>query len=302
MTEKVPYSFTILRYVHDVVAAESLNVGVVVYNSTEGSLLVRTQRSMSRLRQAFPDIDPQGLRGMLASVERGIESLAQELMDAPLLVDRQLDVLKCARRVLPDDDSALQWSTAGWGLTADLTETTDRLFERYVTRHDQTAAQEERRRTDDDIRRAFKSKLNELGAKIPFEPKRIRGSQDEITFETAWKNGKWHAYEPVSLDLADEKSIKDKARRWRGHLSAVEAGSTDDVRVHFLVGGPRDESLHAAFENAKTILSGSPFASGIVEDECTDRFVEQIKTEYLSSIRGEGGGPVSFSFFSNRRT
>ena len=37
MTENVPYSFTILRYVHDVVAGESLNVGVVVYNSTEGN-------------------------------------------------------------------------------------------------------------------------------------------------------------------------------------------------------------------------------------------------------------------------
>ena len=292
MTEKVPYSFTILRYVHDVVAAESLNVGVVMYSSAEGGLLAKVQRSTRRLRQTFPDIDPKAFRDMMTSIERGCESLAQELANAPLFVDRHLDVLKCARRVMPDDDSTLQWSAAGWGLTEDVTGTMDQLFERYVTRHDQTAAPEERRRTDDDIRREFKSKLSELGAKIPFEQKRIRGSQDEITFETAWKNGSWHAYEPVSLDLADEKRIKDKARRWRGHLSAVKSGSADNVSLHFLVGGPRDESLHAAFESAKVILSGSPFASALVEEDDSDNFVEQIKAEYLSSIQDQGDGPV----------
>ena len=292
MREQVPYSFTILRYVHDVVAGEALNVGVAMYNSAEGGLLAKVQKSTSRLRQTFPDIDPQEFQDMMTSIERGFKSLAQELADAPLLVDSHLDVLNCARRVMPDDDSALQWSAAGWGLTEDVTGTMDQLFERYVTRHDQTAAPEERWRTDDDIRRDFMGKLNELGAEIPFEQKRIRGTQDEITFETAWRNGSWRAYEPVSLDLADEKRIKDKARRWRGHLSAVEAGSTDNVRVHFLVGGPRDKSLQTAFESAKLILSGSPFASALVEEGDTDNLVEQIKAEYLSSIQGNSDGPV----------
>lgn len=292
MTEQVPYSFTILRYVHDVVAGESLNVGVVMYNSAEGGLLAKVQKSTSRLRQTFPDIDHQVFRDMMTSIERGLKSLAQELADTPPFADRDLDVLKCARRVMPDDDSTLQWSAAGWGLTEDVTGTMDQLFERYVTRHDQTAAPEERRRTDEDIRREFRSKLGELGAEIPFEQKRIRGTQDEITFETAWKNGSWHAYEPVSLDLEDEKRIKDKARRWRGHLSAVEAGAADNVRVHFLVGGPRDESLHTAFESAKVILSGSPFAPALVDEDDTDNLVEQIKAEYLTSIQGKGDGPL----------
>jgi hypothetical protein len=171
-----------------------------MYNSAEGGLLAKGQKSTSRLRQTFPDIDPPVFRDMMTSIDRGFKSLAQELADAPLLIDRDLDVLKCARRVMPDDDSALQWSAAGWGLTEDLTGTMDQLFERYVTRHDQTAAPDERRRSDDDIRQEFKGKLSALGAEIPFEQKRIRGSQDEITFETAWKNGSWHAYEPVSLD------------------------------------------------------------------------------------------------------
>lgn len=57
MTEQVPYSFTILRYVHDVIAGESLNVGAVVYSPPEGGLLAKVQGSTRRLRQTFPDID-----------------------------------------------------------------------------------------------------------------------------------------------------------------------------------------------------------------------------------------------------
>ena len=286
MTQKLSYSFTILRYVHDVVAGESLNVGVVMYVSSGGQLLVKTQRSMGRLRQTFRGIDQRVFRGMMSSVERGISLLAKELAAAPL-TEGNLDVLKCVRRVLPDDDSALQWSAAGWGLSADVTETMDHLFERYVTRHDGAIVKEERRRTDDDIRREFMKLLIESGTKIPFEQKQVRGDQDEITFKTAWKNGRWHAYEPISLDLVDENRIKDKARRWRGHLAAVKVGSTDDVKLHFLTRGPRDETLKAAYETAKMILLGSPFAPALIEQRETPSLVEQIKKEFLSSPQHE---------------
>ena len=287
MTEKLSYSFTILRYVHDVVAGESLNVGVVMYVSSGEQLLVKTQRSVGRLKQTFRGIDQRVFRGMMSSVERGISLLAKELAGAPL-TERNLDVLKCVRRVLPDDDSALQWSAAGWGLSADVTETMEHLFERYVTRHDRATVQEDRRRTDDDIRREFMKLLTESGTEIPFEQKQVRGDQDEITFKTAWKNGRWHAYEPISLDLVDENRIKDKARRWRGHLAAVKVGSEDDVKLHFLTSAPRDETLKAAYEKAKMILLGSPFASALFEETETHRLVKQIKAEFLSSTQHEG--------------
>ena len=128
---------------------------------------------------------------------------------------------------------------------------------------------------------------------VPFEQKRVCGKQDEITFRTAWKNGSWHAYEPVSLDLADEQGIKDKVRRWRGHLSAVEEGARERVTLYFLVGRPRNDSLVPAYESAKEILSGSPFAPEVVDEEDTDRVVEKIKAEHLSSIEQETRGSIA---------
>ena len=122
---------------------------------------------------------------------------------------------------------------------------------------------------------------------VRFEQKRVCSNQDEITFNTASKNGSWHAYEPVSLDLADEQSIRDKVRQWRGHLSAVEKGAPERVRPFFLVGRPGNDSLVPAHESAKEILAGSPFAPRVVDEEDTDRSVERIKQEHLSSIKQE---------------
>ena len=52
MNEENAYSYTILRYVHDVVAGEFLNVGVVMHAPAGGALLVRTQTAIGRLRES----------------------------------------------------------------------------------------------------------------------------------------------------------------------------------------------------------------------------------------------------------
>lgn len=283
MNEREAYSYTILRYVHDVVAGEFLNVGVVMHVATSRTLLVKTQTSIGRLRSAFPDIDLHAFRDMIRSVEDAVSKLAEQVACAPLL-PCDPDARSHATRVLPDDDSSLQWSPVGHGVTANATKTLERLFVRYVAKHDKSAGQASRRLTEDDIRRKFRRKLSELGVEVPFEAKLVSGDHDQITFHTAWKNGSWHAYEPVSLDLADEQGIKDKVRRWRGHLSAVNEGVSEEVQLHFLVGRPRNGSLIPAYMDAKAILSGSPFAPEVVDEEETDEFARTIKEEYLCSL------------------
>ena len=168
MTEQHAYSYTILRYVHDVVAGEFLNVGVVMHAPTGGALLVRTQTSIGRLRQAFPDIDLHAFRDMMRCIEGGVSDLAKQLMQAPLL-DSHLDARSHALKVLPDDDSSLQWSPVSRGVTANVPKTLERLFARYVTQHERPASQERRRRSEDDIRRGFRRRLSERGVGVRFE-------------------------------------------------------------------------------------------------------------------------------------
>src|SRR5262249_27225926 len=146
------------------------------------------------------------------------------------------DAGQFARAVVPHDDSTLQWSPVGSGLTDNPDETLSRLYERFVGRYDKKLLH---RRSDDEVWRPVRKKLEERNVLAVFQEKVIHGGLDDIVFKHAWKNGVWNAYEPVSFDLADSEGIKSKAREWFGHLAAVAAdGPTERFKPHFIVGAP----------------------------------------------------------------
>ena len=273
MTEKQAYSYTVLRYIHDVVSGEALNVGVVMHAPAAGFLKVRTRKTIGRLKQAFPDLDRAAFTDAMQAVDRGFSTVARRAGKMPLF-DARTDARAHALKVLPDDDSALQWSPAGTGLTTDPDRTFVRLYERYVTRYDSAPV---KRRSDDDVWRPVRDKLMERGINVPFEHKAMVGAQDRIVFERAWKNGRWHACEPVSLDMADAQGIKDKAHRWRGHLAAVADGTSERIDLHFLLGRPQNGSLMGAYETAKAILAHAPFTTEVVDENDIDVFVASIE-------------------------
>lgn len=288
MTEKKPYSYTVLRYVHDVVSGEALNVGVVMHAPFSGFLRVQTRKTIGRLKQVFPDLDRHEFVEAMRAVDRGMAAIAKQSKKEPLL-DIQSDARSHALKALPIDDSALQWSSIGSGLTTNPTSTFERLFERYVMQYDQKS---ERRRTDEDIWRPVREKLAERDIHVPFEAKVVSGAQDQITFDKAWQNGKWHAYEALSLDLADADHIKDKARRWRGHLSAVADGSSEDVDLHFVLGRPQNTSLMQAYESAKEILKGARYTTEVVDENDVDDLVSTLEDEYRAHLADTDDHPT----------
>ena len=276
MTEKQAYSYTVLRYVHDVVLGEALNVGVVMHAPAAGFLKVRTRKTIGRLKQAFPDLDRRAFVDAMQAIDRGFAAVVKQVNTMPLF-EEQTDARGHALKVLPNDDSALQWSPTGTGLAVAPAKTFERLYERYVSRYDHSP---NKRRTDEDIWRPVRDKLMKRGLDVPFQPKSVVGEQDQIAFERAWQNGRWHANEPVSLDLADAEGIKDKARRWRGHLAAVADGTSEEIALYFLLGRPQNASLMSAYETAKAILVHAHFTAEVVDENDTEDLVASIEKEY----------------------
>jgi hypothetical protein len=275
MTEQRPYTYTTLRYVHDVRTGEFLNVGVVVHVASLGRLEFRTRKTFGRAKHMFPDLDGEAFRTSMQAVDRTLAAQARRIADARLL-DTDGTAASIARKALPADDSTLQWSEAGSGLSDDIAQTLDRLYARMVTRYDPHTL---RRRTDEDVWRPVREKLDQLEIPIQLEEKVIASATDEVSFKHAWKNGKWHAYEPLSLDLADADGIKDKARRWRGHLAAVADGAREDLKLHFIVGAPQNPTLQPAYQKALTILRQADFNPTVFEDTQIDNLVAEIEDE-----------------------
>ena len=274
MIEKQAYSYTVLRYIHDVVSGEALNVGVVMHAPAASFLKVRTRKRIRRLKHAFPDLDRAAFSDAMQAVDRGLLTVAKQASKTSLC-DARSDARSHALKVLRDDDSALQWSPTGTGLTADPARTFERLYERHVAKYDSEPV---KRRSDADVWQPVRDKLMERGIIVPFEPKTVVGTQDWIVFEKAWMNGGWHACEPVSLDMARADRIMSKAHRWRGHLEAVADGAKERIDLHFVVGRPQNDALMGAYESAKAILANSPFASEVVDENGIDAFVESMES------------------------
>jgi hypothetical protein len=272
---KIPYTYTALRYVHDTTTGEFINAGVVLLAPDLRFLGVKMRHTHGRLSAMFPDLDRDAFKSSMRVIERALKDRAETYANGDLF-PLAGDALAMARSVLPHDDSSLQWSPIGGGLTSDPVAALDHLFERLVARYDGKA--ERVKRTDEDVWRPIKDRLERAGLSGQLRPTVIHGRVDEIKFERAWKNGVWRCYEPLSFDLIDAENIKDKARRWSGFLSTVR-DAADQFKPIFIVGEPHDKKLLPAFRNAVEILRNSPVPPDVFPESDANRLADQLEAE-----------------------
>ena len=129
---KIPYSFSVLRYIHDIVIGEFINVGVVLYSPKTRFLSAICTSRYVRLSKMFSNVSGdhflQVSRYIQAKLEEEGERLSTQLPSNKLPVS----VLEFTTKVLPLDDSSLQFSPEGYGLTENPQETLEQLYNRYV--------------------------------------------------------------------------------------------------------------------------------------------------------------------------
>lgn len=122
-TKRHGYKYAVLRYVHDVVAQEFLNVGVVLSSCSAGVLKAKVAPTLSRVKLAFPGVDDKLLRVALGKLQDSLNTASGELDLAELLA-----------KLLPDDESSLQFSTLGAGVTSDVDQAFEELTARFLKR------------------------------------------------------------------------------------------------------------------------------------------------------------------------
>jgi hypothetical protein len=129
------YTVVVLRYVHDVIAGEFLNVGVLLCTKSADEVLVlfKTEKSSVRAKAVFSNFDVEAFQAMLTGADNAVRGISNELE----MTSGDLDAQTLAQRALPRDDSALQWAPSQMsGLTEDATETFHRLYRRHVTQYE----------------------------------------------------------------------------------------------------------------------------------------------------------------------
>ena len=270
---KTPYTYSVLRYVHDITTGEFINVGVALYSREGGYASALCRSTFGRLSKVFPGMDGDAFKNQMRFVQSRIEEIGDGLKQELPLNGQPATVMDVAHAVLPPDDSSLQWSPPGSGLSENLPQTLESLFERLVNRYDERPLLE--RRSDDEVWRKYRRSLENRHVLKHLQPKKITVQDDEVEFKYAWKNGVWHCLEPVSFDLSSADSIREKAHKWLGQLLSVKA-TLEPFKVYLLLGEPQQEALKPAFEKAISILGRLPVPSEIVRETSAGDFSEQF--------------------------
>lgn len=277
------YEFSILRYVHDTLTGEFVNVGVVIYCEKEKWISAQCRNTYARVSAVFPNLNSSHFRKMMKFLQ-GEFCKANNTLNTELQFSEVKSLQTLLYKVLPKDDSSLQWSPISAGLSTNLESELSTLFDRYVCHYDVKAARE--RRTEQDIWKDFKKTLEAFSLVENFKPKRIAVKDDEIEFQHSWKNGIWHCIEPISFDLSDGDYFKDKAHRWLGQLSSIQ-DSADEFKVYLLVSPPSEPELQPAFNKALSILKKIPVQSEIYLEHDASILAEEIQKKmetHISSI------------------
>lgn len=131
---KSPFSYVVLRYMHDVFTREFVNIGVVVYCPQAGFLQMKGVTRMKRALGFFPGMDSSSVIKTLRFMESCFAAFHKSPQQS--LRFETLDAASIAKAILPTDDSSLQWSPPGGGVTEDPAQVLAELFERMVTRHE----------------------------------------------------------------------------------------------------------------------------------------------------------------------
>lgn len=265
---KTTYTFTVLRYVHDITTGEFANVGVALYAPEAKYLGAVCTPRYGRLSKIFLDVNGDHFRVLMRFIQSRFEEQAEKLRSELPFAGHPTSVMQIARSILPPDDSSLQWSEAGGGITENPAKMLEGLYVRMVQRYEEK--QKLPSREDEEIWKEFKKELEKKRILSHLHSKRIIAKDYDYEFQHARKNEVWHTYEPVSFDLMEAESIRDKANKWLGRAVNLE-DAEEEFKLYLLLGEPRDEKLKSAFIKAKNILNKIPVAKELIsENEAAD--------------------------------
>lgn len=280
--KREPYTYMILRYRHDPVAGEQINVGVVLHAAESGFLGAAIRKAYGRVSKLFPTVDGTTLRRDLAGVERAFKKLAKTNVRNDLV--SRPNVATFALQVVGRDDSALIWSDVGSGVTSDPAKTLEDLHTRFVAQYDTDAAV---RRSDADIWKPFRDLLVERQVADILQHKTIKAAHDEVDFDHAWKNGKWHCFQPLSFDLLTPDGIQEKAARWVGHMVGLKSAS-EEFQPYFIIGEPTEGTLRPAYDRAIEFIGSAPLSPRIITEKAFDTFADELADE-INAHRAQAG-------------
>lgn len=226
----IKYQYQIIKYVHDQFTGEFVNVGVVIYSPDSHFLKAKVVNRYSRINSLFPEANGRFILRLLRNFESEIFSIAKQLSE---LFKPSADLKSITSDILPNDNSALQLSDVKLALDIDLDAALNDLYkdivEKYIVlQHNSNTL------SDDDVwKKRYKDYFDKYNVSERLTKHEVSTTNDIFSFEKAWKNEIWHCYQPISFELQNQESIKDKVYKWVGRIQEINKAK-EKIHLTFL--------------------------------------------------------------------
>jgi hypothetical protein len=246
----IDYEYQVLRYRHDPVSGEFVNIGIVFLDVKNRKLQARVTEKYSRISHFFGHVSGPFLMKTIKHIEREFNKIGKQLK-TELSFNTVKSVSDISSSVLPINDNGLFFSEVMHGWHINFESAFEATFDRLVGKY--TAEKIEQRHDDSYAwKHIYKKYFDEQGITQGLKEHTVKTDNDVIEFDHAAKNGVWHCVQPISFDLVKTGDIKDKIYRWAGMLNELKTAD-EPLHIYLLSLMPDNPQLQAMIEQKLNI-------------------------------------------------
>lgn len=270
------YQFQIVRYIHDRITGEFVNVGIIVYMPESRFLKSRFINKFSRISQFFVDVNGHSLLGALKHFDKEINIVSKRVSNNDLF-ETFSSIENITNSILTKDNSGLECCSMNYGIDLSGQAALNDLFERLIDKYNHDADKDSH---DDKYvwRKIYKKHFDENGITNKLKEHIVQTEHDVIQFDKAWKNGVWNCYQTLSFDLKRTDSIKSKVYKWSGIISELE-NSPENLHLYFLTISPSKNKTIKRFIEDTLSRQSKKIQVSIVTEKQAESFAISVKNE-----------------------
>jgi hypothetical protein len=269
------YQYQLVRYIHDRLTGEFVNIGVVVFQPETRFLKSQFLGRFGRISQFFNDVNGYYLLTSLKNFEKQIDIISNRNSE---LFYNYGNINEITEAILPKDDSALECSEIFYGIDLNYDSALTDIFERFVNKY----YPESETDTHDDKyvwKNVYKKYFDRLEITKKLKSHSVQTAHDIIQFDKAWKNGIWHCYQALSFDLKRVDTIKNKVYKWSGILNELD-NSNEEIFIHFLtVGSTKHRQVQKFIDDTLCQRDSKSIRVSVTNEKEAEGFVDSVKKE-----------------------
>ena len=255
------YKYCILKYKHTPFLDESINIGLLVYFSSEHKFSFTYSKNLSRIKNIYNNVPEKTIREYLKQIDNFVKKFT---FREDLFQGTEIDNFTAfiSKNLLTVDSSVLSFSNCRSEVQYEFKNEfiNNILLNKYFIEdikvpYNQSREPELAKKFYDNLKDLNFELINKDDKKFYVDYTLVNETGNPFKFDYAWQNGTLNLVKPISFDLKESKSIAEKAYKNLGQfIDLQDEAIKKKLRYDLILGRPKDRSLYKEYDHATKLL------------------------------------------------